>query len=136
MSRHAKNNTASSCFTAHEKQQLKYGTVKQRLGKESFRDFNCCSLCLKIVTDPHACHKGHLYCKECIFQNLLTQKKAIKRLNQLYEQQEQEQQVIHLIYFTFELHHKIFTFYFQKKRKKKKQKKRKEKKRKFKNLIK
>ena len=87
MPRHAKNNTASSFFTAHEKQQLKdYGTQKKRLGKESFRSFDCCSLCLKPLVSPQACHKGHLFCKECIFENLLAQKKKLKRDRALYDQ--------------------------------------------------
>ena len=85
MPRHSKNNTAGSFFTAHEKQQLKeYGTQTKRLGKDSFRNFDCCSLCLNTLQDPQSCQKGHLYCKECIFENLLTQKKNIKRDKKLY----------------------------------------------------
>ena len=87
MPRHAKNNTASSFFTAHEKEQLKeYGTQRKRLGKESFRSFDCCSLCLKTLEDPQSCQKGHLFCKECIFKNLLAQKQKIKRDQKLYKQ--------------------------------------------------
>merc|ERR1712137_605233 len=87
MPRHAKNNTASSFFTAHEKQQLtEYGTQKKRLGKESFRNFDCCSLCLKELVEPKACQKGHLFCKECIYENLLSQKSKIKRDQKLYKQ--------------------------------------------------
>ena len=85
MPRHAKNNTASAYFTAQEKQKLEYGTVTKRLGSESFRTFDCCSLCLKVLQSPKACHKGHLFCKECIFENLLAQRKKIKRQQQMYK---------------------------------------------------
>ena len=85
MPRHSKNNTAGSFFTAHEKEQLKeYGTQSRRLGKDSFTNFDCCSLCLKTLRDPQSCQKGHLFCKECIFENMLAQRKTIKREKKLY----------------------------------------------------
>jgi len=92
MSRHAKNNTASAVFTHYERSVLKYGTQKQRLGKDSQKHFDACSLCLQPVVDPLACHKGHIFCKECIYENLLTQKKELKRQKKLYEAQEQQKQ--------------------------------------------
>jgi len=90
MSRHAKNNTASAVFTHYERSKLKYGTQKQRLGKDSQKHFDSCSLCLQPVIDPLSCHKGHIFCKECIYENLLSQKKDIKRQKKLYEAQQQQ----------------------------------------------
>lgn len=52
MSRHAKNNTASAVFTYYERSRLKYGTQKQRLGKDSLKHFDSCGLCLQPVIDP------------------------------------------------------------------------------------
>ncbi|CAG8456140.1 14526_t:CDS:2 [Racocetra fulgida] len=57
MPRHSKNNTALSFFTYAEGKALKYGTKKQ----------------------------GHLYCKECILENLLAQKREIRRQQNLLE---------------------------------------------------
>jgi len=92
MSRHAKNNTASAVFTYYERSILKYGTQKQRLGKDSMKHFDACSLCLQPAVDPLCCAQGHLYCKECIYENILSQKKEIKRNKRKFDEQQQELQ--------------------------------------------
>ncbi|KAH7928868.1 hypothetical protein BV22DRAFT_1030262 [Leucogyrophana mollusca] len=79
MTKHSKNNTASSVFSYAEKQKTEYGTKRQRLGNESMRNFDACALCLQRVREPLACDQGHLFCKECAYTDLLTQKKDIKR---------------------------------------------------------
>ncbi|KAG2180233.1 hypothetical protein INT43_004022 [Umbelopsis isabellina] len=96
MPRHSKNNTASSVFTYHEVNQLNYGTKKQRLGRDSFRAFNACFLCLQVARDPVACQQGHLACKECMYESILSQKQTMMRQQRLGEQklrEEQEKQV-------------------------------------------
>jgi len=90
MSRHAKNNTASAVFTHYERSKLKYGTQKQRLGRDSVKHFDACSLCLQPVVNPLCCLKGHLFCKVCIYESLLSQKKEIKKQKKLYDSQEQQ----------------------------------------------
>ncbi|KAJ2959553.1 hypothetical protein NQZ79_g5023 [Umbelopsis isabellina] len=92
MPRHSKNNTASSVFTYHEVNQLNYGTKKQRLGRDSFRAFNACFLCLQVARDPVACQQGHLACKECMYESILSQKQAIMRQQRLGEQKLREEQ--------------------------------------------
>ncbi|KAF9508154.1 hypothetical protein BS47DRAFT_1377781 [Hydnum rufescens UP504] len=79
--KHSRNNTASSVFTYAEYKKLDshYGTKKQRLGAESMRPFDACSLCLQRAREPTACSRGHIYCKECIYADLLAQRKEIKR---------------------------------------------------------
>ncbi|PPQ79073.1 hypothetical protein CVT25_002298 [Psilocybe cyanescens] len=79
MTKHSKNNTASSIFTYAEYKKLDYGTKKQRLGNESMRRFDACALCLNRAREPLVCNEGHLFCKECVYTDLLTQKNAIKR---------------------------------------------------------
>ncbi|KAF9187571.1 hypothetical protein BGZ51_001220 [Haplosporangium sp. Z 767] len=92
MSRHSKNNTARGHFTYAEMQMLDYGTKKQRLGRDSMRDYDACFLCLQTARDPVCCPEGHLSCKECIYENILAQKLEIQRQAQkLALQQEQEQ---------------------------------------------
>ncbi|KAI7849017.1 hypothetical protein BDC45DRAFT_294017 [Circinella umbellata] len=86
MPRHSKNNTASSVFTYHETKSLDYGTKKHRLGRDSFREYNACFLCLQTARDPVACPQGHLACRECMYESILTQKQTIKREQRLLEQ--------------------------------------------------
>ncbi|CAG8457413.1 10311_t:CDS:2 [Paraglomus occultum] len=92
MPRHSKNNTALSFFTYAESQALDYGTKKQRLGRDSMRNFDACFLCLQRARDPVCCSQGHLYCKECIYENLLAQKKEIKRQQTLLEIRQKEEE--------------------------------------------
>ncbi|KAG9299930.1 hypothetical protein G9A89_009658 [Geosiphon pyriformis] len=104
MPRHSKNNTALSFFTYAEGQALDYGTKKvpsgldlidlysqQRLGRDSMREFDACYLCLQRARSPVCCSQGHLYCKECIYENILAQKKEIKRQQVLLEQREKDE---------------------------------------------
>ncbi|KIJ99725.1 hypothetical protein K443DRAFT_161201 [Laccaria amethystina LaAM-08-1] len=79
MTKHSKNNTASSIFSYAEYKKLDYGTKRQRLGNESMRRFDACALCLNRAREPLACTEGHLFCKECVYTDLLTQKKDMKR---------------------------------------------------------
>eukprot|EP01057_Protomagalhaensia_wolfi_P005831 Protomagalhaensia_wolfi_Nauph_80__5830@NODE_734_length_2052_cov_85_306011_g549_i0_p1_GENE_NODE_734_length_2052_cov_85_306011_g549_i0NODE_734_length_2052_cov_85_306011_g549_i0_p1_ORF_typecomplete_len301_score52_03zfNOSIP/PF15906_5/8_2e30zfNOSIP/PF15906_5/1_4e04zfC3HC4_4/PF15227_6/2_4e05zfC3HC4_4/PF15227_6/7_9e03Rtf2/PF04641_12/78Rtf2/PF04641_12/8_2e02Rtf2/PF04641_12/2_7e05zfRING_UBOX/PF13445_6/7_8e05zfRING_UBOX/PF13445_6/1_8e04Ubox/PF04564_15/0_0084Ubox/PF04564_15/59zfC3HC4/PF00097_25/0_00034zfC3 len=70
MSRHSKNNTASSVFTYHERKSIKgYGSIHERLGTESLRHFEQCWICLKPAVDPVATPTGYLYCRDCIIFN-------------------------------------------------------------------
>lgn len=97
MSRHSKNSTASPVFSYHERQQLKeYGTQTCRVGKASLKTVDQCFLCLHTLIDPLSCPKGHLYCKTCIYESLLSQQKRRKEekkkisLNKLKSEEEEE----------------------------------------------
>ncbi|RVW13834.1 E3 ubiquitin-protein ligase CSU1 [Vitis vinifera] len=76
--RHSKNNNDLAFFTYDEKRKLGYGTQKERLGRDSIKPFDACCLCLKPFIDPLCCQKGHVFCKECILECLLAQKKDIQ----------------------------------------------------------
>jgi hypothetical protein len=150
MSRHSKNNCSAPVFTYSERQKLKneYGTLARRVGKDSQKEVDSCSLCLHPVRDPlawfgrlptgdliaaggfqnfcgrpyhviqtldafhaiwaleqrdkkcstsltnHACGplnyspKGHIFCRECIYANMLTQKKELKKKLKSWEEQQ------------------------------------------------
>ncbi|KAG6852883.1 hypothetical protein C0991_008396 [Blastosporella zonata] len=101
MTKHSKNNTASSIFSYAEYKKLDYGTKRltvgsnqQRLGNESMRRFDACALCLNSAREPVACGEGHLFCKECVYTDLLSQKKDIqtqkKKLEALTQEAEEE----------------------------------------------
>ncbi|GJE93158.1 hypothetical protein PsYK624_093170 [Phanerochaete sordida] len=96
MTKHSKNNTASSIFSYAEYKKLDYGTKRQRLGNESMRRFDACALCLQKARDPVACTKGHMFCKECVYTDLVTQLNDIKRqkvkLEALKKEAEEERQ--------------------------------------------
>ncbi|KAF0686627.1 Aste57867_21574 [Aphanomyces stellatus] len=92
MSRHSKNNTATHHFTYREKAAAGHGTLKRRYGKDSQLAFGCCCLCLKPIMEkeePLATPCGYLYCKGCIYANLLAQKQQIKLDIAAYEAQEE-----------------------------------------------
>jgi len=75
--RHSQNNTAGAIFTHYEKSQLKeYGTQKQRLNRDNMKTFDACTLCLQSAVNPMADLDGVIYCKQCIYQYLLDQKKT------------------------------------------------------------
>nr|BAC41858.1 unknown protein [Arabidopsis thaliana] len=77
--RHSKNNNDLAYFTYDEKKKLGYGTQRERLGRDSIKPFDACSLCLKPFIDPMCCHKGHVFCRECMLECFLAQKKDIQR---------------------------------------------------------
>ncbi|KAF7316958.1 RING-type domain-containing protein [Mycena chlorophos] len=81
MTRHAKNATSSSVFSHAERQTAAnhYGARKKRLGHESMREFDACTLCLNTARDPVVCKAGHMFCRECAMNDLLSQKKELKR---------------------------------------------------------
>ncbi|GAA5952077.1 hypothetical protein JCM21900_006244 [Sporobolomyces salmonicolor] len=93
MGRHAKHNHTLGYFTAHEREATKAGTQKGVLGRESMKDFDACSLCLRRARDPRACTEGHVFCQECIVTSLLDQKKDIKRQNILLERMRAESEL-------------------------------------------
>ncbi len=96
MPRHSKNNTASSTFTYYERQlaNKSYGSATQRLSALSQRAFDACNLCLSPARDPVCCAaQGHLYCKECVYADLLAQKREIERQRALLAQLEEEEEL-------------------------------------------
>ena len=80
MSRHSKNNNTRGFFTYEERQKLNYGTVKQRIGRDSILNIFDCFICLNPLRSPLSCSQGHLSCKECMLENIVSQKNKIKEM--------------------------------------------------------
>lgn len=88
MSRHSNNTTSRPISTAGERAKIKdWGTVKAKVVTEAHKQFSHCTLCLCPAKDPHAWYApashsnhGHLFCRVCVFENLVTQKKENERL--------------------------------------------------------
>ncbi|CAJ2506833.1 Uu.00g080190.m01.CDS01 [Anthostomella pinea] len=86
---HSKRNTSRAVFTAHERDLARraWPSTSARLSRESFLDFSACRLCLEVARDPVSCTHGDIFCRECALSNILAQKKEIKRLEKVREQE-------------------------------------------------
>ncbi|XP_059614102.1 nitric oxide synthase-interacting protein homolog [Phlebotomus argentipes] len=95
MTRHARNCTAGAVYTYHEKrkdaQTSGYGTNSQRLGKDSVKNFDCCSLSLQPCANPVITKDGHLFDKEAILQYMVTKKVEYCRKLKEYKKQRKDE---------------------------------------------
>ncbi|XDG01094.1 hypothetical protein ABKA04_000709 [Annulohypoxylon sp. FPYF3050] len=89
---HSKRNTSRAVFTSHERDIARqaWSSTTARLSRESFLPFSSCGLCLEIARDPVSCTHGDVFCRECALSNILAQRKEIKRLEKLREQEERD----------------------------------------------
>ncbi|KAI9887123.1 MAG: hypothetical protein M1823_001030 [Watsoniomyces obsoletus] len=90
---HSKRNTSLAFFTSYERSLLKssWGSQSTRLNRDSFLPFSSCQLCLLPSRSPVACPTaGHFFCRECSVNNLLAQRKEIKRLEKEAERKQAE----------------------------------------------
>lgn len=67
-----------------------WASSSARLTRDSFLPFGSCSLCLEASIDPVACAQGDIFCRECALNNILAQKKEIKRAEKARELEEKE----------------------------------------------
>jgi nitric oxide synthase-interacting protein len=83
-------------YTYHEKkkdaQASGYGTNSQRVGKDSIKNFDCCSLTLQPCVNPVVTPDGYLYDKEAILVYIITRKKEYYRKLKEYEKQKRKEQ--------------------------------------------
>ncbi|KAL1903114.1 hypothetical protein Sste5346_000398 [Sporothrix stenoceras] len=89
---HSKRNTSRAVFTSYERSLAKaaWTVSSARLTRDSFLPFASCSLCLELAEDPVACPSGDIFCRECALNNILSQKKEMRRLEKAREQEEKE----------------------------------------------
>eukprot|EP01080_Neovahlkampfia_damariscottae_P004620 gene4620-8193_t len=94
MSRHSKSVNAKPYFSHAERKKLtEYGTQSQRVTKDSFLEFGDCGLCLKQARNAVVTPHGYIYCKECILENILKQKKEIKKKQQQTELEKKHEEL-------------------------------------------
>ena len=95
MTRHAKNCTAGTVYTYHERkkdtQKSGYGSKAVRLGKDSVKNFDCCCLTLQPCREPVVTPDGFLYDREAILECLLHQKTEAARKMKAFEKQKKKQ---------------------------------------------
>ena len=92
---HSKRNTSLAFFTSYERSLLRnsWGSQSTRLARDSFLPFGSCRLCLLSARDPVACSggsKADIFCRECALNDLVAQRKEIKRQEQEWEDREVE----------------------------------------------
>lgn len=96
MTRHARNSTAGAVYTYHEKkkdaQASGYGTNAKRLGKDSVKDFDCCSLSLQPCRNPVISKDGYLFDKEVIYQYIITKKNEYSRKLKEFEKSKKKEE--------------------------------------------
>jgi nitric oxide synthase-interacting protein len=90
---HSKRNTSLAFFTSYERSLLRnsWGSQSTRLTRDSFLPFASCRLCLLAARDPVACTgglKADIFCRECALNDLVAQRKEIKRLEREWEDRE------------------------------------------------
>ena len=94
MTRHGKNSTANPVYSYHERKKdtkvSGYGTKNERLGKDSIREFDCCSLTLQPCREPVVTLDGYIYDKEAILECLLHQKTEIARKLKAFDKQKKK----------------------------------------------
>lgn len=97
MAKHSKNNCGNSVFTYTERKMLKqqniWGDIVERLGQDSQKLFEQCSICLNFAVNPVCCPKGSIFCKQCLLENFLHQKAETKKLIKKYEEQEKSKEL-------------------------------------------
>mmetsp|Transcript_38068 Transcript_38068/g.84778 ORF Transcript_38068/g.84778 Transcript_38068/m.84778 type:complete len:321 (-) Transcript_38068:542-1504(-) len=91
--RHSKNAGVMGAegLTYAERRALGFGTVKERLGKDSLGNYYDCCLTLQPAVDPVITPEGYLYSKEAILENLLAQKKTLKKKLAAWEAAQEEE---------------------------------------------
>ncbi|CRK90190.1 CLUMA_CG003904, isoform A [Clunio marinus] len=93
MTRHARNSTAGSVYTYHEKKKdaatSGFGTERQRLAKHSVKNFDCCNLTLQPARIPVMTKNGYLFDKEAILEYIITKKNEYNRKLKEFEKQKQ-----------------------------------------------
>ncbi|XP_059059518.1 nitric oxide synthase-interacting protein homolog [Achroia grisella] len=91
MTRHARNCTAGAVYTYHEKKKdaaaSGYGTQSERVGKDSVKNFDCCSLTLQPCRNPVVTKEGYLFDKEAILEYIVSKKTEYTRKLKHYEKQ-------------------------------------------------
>ena len=69
-----------------------WGSSTARLSRDSYLPFASCWLCLEPAIDPVACLQSDIFCRECVLNNILAQKKEIKRAEKAREHEDREAQ--------------------------------------------
>lgn len=91
MTRHGRNATNSAVYSYAERQKdgstSGYGSLKSRLGKDSLKGYDCCSLTLQPCRTPMVSPDGWLFDKEALLKYIIQKKQEYARKLKEYERQ-------------------------------------------------
>jgi len=91
MTRHGRNSTNSAVYTYHERKKdasaSGYGSENCRLGKDSLKGYDCCSLTLQPCRTPMVSPEGWLFDKEALLKYIIEKKQEYARKLKEYERQ-------------------------------------------------
>ncbi|XP_049848617.1 uncharacterized protein LOC126315407 [Schistocerca gregaria] len=72
--------SCSTIITAHERKSFSsYGTQSVRLGRDSQQCFGKCNICMSQFKNPVSCLRGHIFCRDCIYESLLAETEEYKK---------------------------------------------------------
>jgi len=95
MTRHGKNATNGSVYTYHEKKKDQaasgYGSDKTRLGKDSVKGFDCCSITFQPTMHALISPQGYVFDKEALLKFIIDKKNTYKKLMKEYGNQKQNE---------------------------------------------
>lgn len=94
MGKKSKNCGDGQIFSHYERAEAKRanrsGLQAVQVGTDFFDEPDTCGLCLNPAQTPLVCTEGHIFCKSCIYENLLFQKDEHKHAMKEYELQEKK----------------------------------------------
>ncbi|KAJ8976460.1 hypothetical protein NQ317_012838 [Molorchus minor] len=105
MTRHARNCTAGA-----DAQASGYGTNAQRLGKDSVKGFDCCSLSLQPCRNPVITKDGYLFDKEVILEYIIAKKNEYSRKMKQFEKMKKKEQEDETLQLVGEMDKKVTSF--------------------------
>lgn len=93
--KHSKQAGTLGCeaLTYAERRALGYGTIKERLGKETVKDFDACALTLVAANDAVVTPEGVIYEREAILECCLAQREENARKMKAWERAEREKEL-------------------------------------------
>ncbi len=95
MTRHGRNATNSAVYTYHERKKdakaSGFGTEHRRLGKDSIKGFDCCSLTLRPCRHPVVTPQGWLFDKEAVLKYVLEKREDYQKRLAAWEKQRDRQ---------------------------------------------
>ena len=62
-----------------------FGTIKERVGSDGQMKFGQCQMYLHSLKEPMCCEEGHVFCRECGFDNILKQRKENEVAQKRYD---------------------------------------------------
>lgn len=61
---------------------------------DNFKNFDACHICLHTLEEPVVCQKGHMYCKGCVYENMLAQKDGMKKQLKAHNDQVAKREIL------------------------------------------